>query len=109
MKSPSNAKIRRKGAVERLKAERVEAKLREVPGWDPRWQGLGIYRAWKFAQPGAARAYASYVSELADSVGQECSISKTGRTVTVTLFGPRVNGRRDFVDDFTFNFAKQLG
>ncbi len=102
-------KARRRGTVERLKAERVEAKLAEVPGWNPRWQGQGISRTWKFPQPGTARAYASYVSELADSLGQECSINKTGQTVAVTLFGPRINGRRDVVDDMTFNFAKQLG
>lgn len=107
-KSPES-KVRRKPTVDRLKAERVEAKLREVPGWDPRWNAQGISRAWKFAQPGTARAYASYVSELADAVGQECSVNKTGRTVAVTLFGPRINGRRDVVDDLTFNFAKQLG
>jgi pterin-4a-carbinolamine dehydratase len=108
-KAQPKARIRRPGPVDRLKAERVEAKLAEVPGWDPRWQGQGIFRAWKFAQPGTARAYASYVSELADSMGQECSVNKTGRTVAVTLFGPRINGRRDVVDDLTFNFAKQLG
>lgn len=108
-KAQPKTKVRRKGPVERLKAERVEAKLAEIPSWNPRWQGQGISRTWKFAQPGTARAYASYVSELADSLGQECSINKTGQTVAVTLFGPRINGRRDVVDDMTFNFAKQLG
>lgn len=102
-------KIRRRPDIDRLKAERVEERLKELPGWQSRRGGMSIERIKSFPTSRAARAYASYASELAESLGQFASVNHTVDQVILILYGPLVCGRRDVVADPSFALAKQLG
>ncbi|HEY9422480.1 MAG TPA: hypothetical protein VIW92_13775 [Thermoanaerobaculia bacterium] len=102
-------KIRRKPTIERLKAERVEERLKDLPGWRSLKSGIAIERIKSFPTSRAARAYASYASELAESLGQFASVNHTVDQVILILYGPLVCGRRDVVTDPSFALAKQFG
>ena len=90
---------------ERLKAERVQEKLRALPGWQLAVDGRGVHRVWDFADARVASAHAGFVNELAGAEGRAAEITLTGARVRVLLR----NRRRGTVPAALLEFAKVLG
>jgi pterin-4a-carbinolamine dehydratase len=90
--------------LSKLKPERIQEELAAMPGWRLTSKPRGIERLLGFPSPAAAGAYASFVSELADAVGQRCTVSKRGDEVTVLVYGrPRIG-----ITTSTLDFARRL-
>jgi pterin-4a-carbinolamine dehydratase len=95
---------------ERLKAERVQEKLRSMPGWKP-VKGLkgsqAVDRVREFSDPLMAAAWAWFIFLAAAQQRQHVEIGVNGFHVTVRLYGQI--GRRNGVALEDLDFAKQLG
>ena len=105
------SKLRRPPIKDELKAERVQEALRQgivsMPGWRLSPGILGIDRMTQFPSPRVAGAYAAFVAELADQVGQHCSVTWTGRQVTVAVLVPFRRGQSLNVKP-VLDFAQRL-
>lgn len=96
-------------AEERLKAERVQERLRqEAPGWRLINSGTGINRTREFPEARVAMAYASYVSVLATYLRLPVSVLLSGTRTVITLQGRR-RGKRRGVTDPMVDFAAAIG
>jgi pterin-4a-carbinolamine dehydratase len=86
----------------------VQEALVDLPGWNLVMGGRAIRRTHAFPGSRTARAYASYISELAQELGQTCSVAHTARQVTITLYG---NARRNrlWLIEPVLGFARFLG
>ncbi len=84
--------------VERLKAERIQAGLQQLPGWQLVGDGAGIARLFAVPSVRAGALFASLVAEVAGTGGQGLEITLRGNAVTVTLSTPQAGGitQRDF-------------
>lgn len=94
---------------QRLKAERVQVMLQELPAWKLREGGRSIDRAFQFPSPRVADAYASFVSAFASESGQAVNLDLNKGQVVVTLSGPRVKGRQLELNEEILTFARRLG
>jgi pterin-4a-carbinolamine dehydratase len=72
---------------EELKAERIQAALQELPGWELSAEGKAITRTFPVTASAsrALIAFAGYVTELAQYHGVEASLEVRLGGVTVTL------------------------
>jgi hypothetical protein len=100
-------KVRRKPPVMKLKAERVQEELAAM-GWKADPAVRTFARALKFPAARVAGAYAVYVSELAEKSGQPCSVTQSGKQVTVTLLSRSRKGRMGGWSKAVLAFAKRL-
>jgi pterin-4a-carbinolamine dehydratase len=94
----------------RLKAERVQLRLKRMPGWSLLAEGKAIDRVRQFESPLAAASYLMFASLLARQVGQPLRISQVGNTVVIALTG-RAKGpvaARGLTEE-VLDFAEQLG
>lgn len=103
------ARVRRKPAVDRLKAERVEEKLREAPGWQVASQGRAIDRVREFPTPEVAALFGAYAMGYAGVKKLPVTVNLAEKYVLVTLHARSPNGRFDGLTDALFEVAKQLG
>ena len=72
---------------EELKAERIQAALRELPGWALTAEGTALSRTFQVTVPASRPlvAFAGYVAELARYHGVEADLDVHLGGVTVTL------------------------
>lgn len=84
--------------TEPLKAERIQAGLAQLPGWQLVGDGAGIARLFAVPSVRAGALFASLVAEVAGSGDQGLEITLRGNAVTVTLSTPQAGGvtQRDF-------------
>ena len=52
-----------------MKAERIQSKMIEAPGWKTRPNGIAIFRTYTFPNFRAALAFVYFVGELAEAMG----------------------------------------
>lgn len=71
--------------VDKLKAERVELKLKKMPKWQLQRNGSTLSRRLRFATPGAALAFAGLVTSLADRAGLRPRIQLEGGEMHLSL------------------------
>lgn len=76
----------------RLKAERVEERLKRMPDWKLASGGRAITRLRELPSPAAAVAYVAYVASLADAQRQAVTLNLDSVQVSVTLSGPAKRG-----------------
>lgn len=76
----------------RLKAERVEERLKRMPDWKVASGGRAITRVRELPSPTAAVAYVTYVASLADAQRQAVTLNLDSVQVSVTLSGPAKRG-----------------
>lgn len=93
----------------RLKAERVQNKLRAMPSWTPVLEGRAIHRVHAFPQPQVAAWYAGYLTQHAAAARVPATVSLAGRQVSVTLHGPTTRRSKGELTDEVLDFAVQLG
>lgn len=71
--------------LDKLKAERVELKIKQMPEWQLQRNGSMLSRRLRFATPGAALAFAGLVTSLADRAGRQPRIVLSGSEVHLSL------------------------
>src|SRR5262245_10674247 len=89
----------------RLKAERVQEKLRAMPGWRLVPGGRAIDRLREFPDPPSAVAYAGFLAEIASRSRQPIGIDLVGSRVGITLWTKPEHGRRVGLNEAVLNFA----
>ena len=92
----------------RLKAERVQVRLAQMPGWTLLAEGAAIDRVRKFQDPLVAASYLAFASLLARQAGQPLQISVTGGIIVMALTG-RTKGTGKGITDAVLDLAGQLG
>jgi pterin-4a-carbinolamine dehydratase len=100
--------VTRNQAEERLKAERVQLRLKRLPGWRMPAEGKAIDRVRKFADPLVAASYLAFAALLARRAGQPLRLSLVGSTIVIALTG-RSKGAAKGLTDEVLDLAEQLG
>jgi pterin-4a-carbinolamine dehydratase len=100
--------VTRNQAEERLKAERVQLRLKRMQGWKMLAEGKAIDRVRQFKDPLVAASYLAFASLLARQAGQPLRISANGGTIIVALTG-RSKGPNKGITDEVLDLADQLG
>lgn len=95
-------------AQQRLKAERVQSRLRRMSGWNLQSGGKVIDRVRKFPDPLVAASYLAFAALLARQSEQRLWVSVHGSTITVTLPGRATRGAEGITED-VLDLAEQLG
>jgi pterin-4a-carbinolamine dehydratase len=90
----------------RLKAERVQEKLRAVPGWRLRTGGKVADRVREFQDARVAAAWAQFVNLYAERAGVPTDVTVAGARVLVTV---RDRVYRGALSDAVLDFVKVLG
>jgi pterin-4a-carbinolamine dehydratase len=97
-------------AEKRLKAGRVQSRLKRMQGWSMLAEGKAIDRVRNFESPLVAASYLMFASLLARQVGQPLRVSQVGNTVIIALTGRSkgpVPGRG--LTEEVLDLAEQLG
>jgi pterin-4a-carbinolamine dehydratase len=92
-------------AQQRLKAERVQLRLKQMPSWKVQSGGKVIDRVRQFPDALTAASYLAFAALLARQSGQRLWASVHGSTITVTLPGRAKAG----LTEETLDLAEQLG
>lgn len=93
----------------RLKSERVEERLRQMPGWKLLPGGRAIDRVRDLATPEIAADYAAWVLKSAARLGRCVGVRLIGdRYLSITLEGRSGSSRRS-LSEGDLDFAKCLG
>ena len=100
--------VSRNQAQERLKAERVQLRLKRMPGWKMLAEGKAIDRVRQFHDPLVAASYLTFASLLARQVNQPLRVSVVGSTVVLALTG-RAKGADRGLTEGVLDLAEQLG
>jgi pterin-4a-carbinolamine dehydratase len=93
----------------RLKAERVEARLKSVPGWALLPSGRSIGRVREFVKPAHAEAFALFVARLSLAQRHAVTIDLAPSQVVVTLHGPFNNDSTGRLTKAAFGLAAAIG
>jgi pterin-4a-carbinolamine dehydratase len=100
--------VTRNQAEERLKAERVQARLKRMQGWSRVAEERAITRVRKFEDPLVAAAYLAFASLQARQAKQPLRVSLVGGTIVLALTG-RTKGPDKGITDDVLDLAAQLG
>jgi pterin-4a-carbinolamine dehydratase len=100
--------VSRSQAQERLKAERVQLRLKRMQGWKMLAQGKAIDRVRQFPDPLVASSYLAFASLLARQVNQPLRVSVVGSTIVLALTG-RSKGPDRGITEGVLDLAEQLG
>lgn len=92
-------------AQQRLKAERVQLRLKQMPTWRVQSGGRVIDRVRQFPDALTAASYLAFAALLARQSGQRLWASVHGNTITVSLPGRAKGG----LTEETLDLAEQLG
>lgn len=96
-------------AQDRLKAERVQERLKRLPGWKLQPGGQAIDRVLEFPDGVVAAAFASFAATLATRSGQGLRLSVQGGQVLLVLPGrPRRRGGAKVTEEM-LDLAELLG
>ena len=93
----------------RLKAERVQLRLKRMPGWNLLHDGKSLDRARQFHQPEDAVDFANLVLRMASREAYPAQVHVDGKRVVLTLQGHSVTGDRGGITDKLLDFAASLG
>lgn len=96
------------GVQQRLRSERVELALRQLPGWKLVAAGKAIGRTWRFPEPQVAAAYVAYVANLAATVHQPVRMHLDGNVLSVTVSGINRNGNGEGLTRQVVQLAQNL-
>src|SRR5262245_48474134 len=88
----------------RLKAERIQLALTQLPGWSLSEAGLPIVRAYQLPTAQAALTLLCLIAEVARAQGHDAKQSVEGKRLTVTLTSPEAGG----VTEADLELARQL-
>ena len=91
-------------AQQRLQAERVQLRLKQMPSWRTQPGGRVIDRVRQFPDGLTAASYLAFAALLARQSGQRLTASVLGNTITVTL-----PGRSKGITEEILDLAEQLG
>jgi pterin-4a-carbinolamine dehydratase len=94
---------------DRLKAERVQLRLKRMPGWSLVHDGKSLDRARQFHQPDDAVDFATLVLRMAGREAYPAQVHVDGKRVVLTLQGHSVQGERGGITDNLLDFAASLG
>jgi|GEM_PF-2031433 len=100
--------VSRSRAQERLKSERVQLRLKRMPGWKLLAEGKAIDRVRQFHDPLVASSYLAFASLLARQVKQPLRVSVVGSTIVLALTG-RTKGQDRGITEGVLDLAEQLG
>ena len=102
--------VTRDHAEERLKAERVQSRLRRMQVWRSVAEGMAITRVRKFDDPQVAASYVTFASLLARKAQQPLQVSLTGGNIILVLTGRSQGPVKDRgLNDEVLDLAEQLG
>ena len=76
----------------KLKAERIQVQIQQLPGWHLARNSTAIARVFTVPNLRAATIFTAFVAEVAGGGDQDLEITVRGTAVTVTLTTPRVGG-----------------
>lgn len=96
-------KVRRRPIVERLKAERVEALVKAMRGWELTRRPSTIRRILAFQDARVAATYGSFVLELGGVESQDVNVTMRGKRLFVMI------SRRGGLAQADLDFAQKLG
>ena len=99
--------VTRNRATERLKAERVQTRLKRLAGWKLNAEGH-IDRLREFEDPQVAPAYLAFASQLARQAGQPLRVLTVGGVMVIALTG-RTKGTDKGITHEVLDLAEQLG
>lgn len=90
-----------------LKSERVQQRMKLLPGWKIRKDGAAMDRVRRYGDATSASGFASYVCKLAATHKQPVTVGLSGKQVVVTLTGhPVHNGG---INDNVLDLAEAIG
>jgi len=92
----------------RLKAERVQLRLKRMPGWRMQSGGKAIDRARQFPDALVAASYLAFAALLARQAGQPLRASVVGSTIVLALPG-RSTRPGEGITEEVLDLAEQLG
>ncbi|HYU31204.1 MAG TPA: hypothetical protein VEW48_03510 [Thermoanaerobaculia bacterium] len=95
-------------AEQRLKAERVQLRLKRMAGWKMLAQGKAIHRVRKFPDALVATSYLAFASLLSRQANQPLRVSVVGGTMVLALTG-RSKGPNRGITEEVLDLAEQLG
>jgi pterin-4a-carbinolamine dehydratase len=90
---------------ERLKAERVQERLKSMPGWRLAAGGKSLDRVRRFPNPRTAASFTAFLAHFVVGSGQLVGVELSGNHVAITL-RPRNRGG---LTEGTLDFAQALG
>jgi len=93
----------------RLKAERVQLRLKQMPGWALALKGKAIDRAREFRHEEDAVDYATLVLRMASRERHPVRVQIAGKSILVTLHDHLGQGARGGITDKLLDFAARLG
>jgi hypothetical protein len=94
---------------ERLKAERVQLRLKRMPGWGVALQGRGIDRVKDLGTAESAADYAGFVLRKAARESQVVRVELRGTRLVITVIGLPHLGARGGITENLLDFAVTLG
>ncbi len=94
---------------QRLKAERVQEELKSMPGWKLLPDGKGIDRLRDFPDMTVAATYVGFAEMLAGRCKLPLSVYMHDGQVLLTVRGPKGHGRYGRVNEAVIELARQLG
>jgi len=89
---------------ERLKAERVQSRLKGMPGWRLAAGGKAVDRLRQFPNPRVAADFAGFLAQFASHTGQPVGVELAGQRLTIT-----VRARGSGLTEAVLDFAQALG
>jgi hypothetical protein len=95
-------------AQQRLKSERVQLRLKRMPGWRMQPGGRAIDRVRQISDPLAAALYLAFAGVLARQSNQPLRVLMTGSTICVALTGRSASPGDGLTND-VLDLAEQLG
>lgn len=93
----------------RLKAERVQLRLQQMPGWALTLKGKAIDRAREFLREEDAVDYATLALRMASRERYPVGVQIAGKSILVTLHDHPGRGARGGITDKLLDFAACLG
>jgi pterin-4a-carbinolamine dehydratase len=93
----------------RLKAERVQLRLQQMPGWGLTLQGKALDRAREFKHEEDAVDYATLALRMASRERYPVRVQIAGKSILVTLHDHPRQGVRGGITDKLLDFAASLG
>jgi len=92
---------------DRLKSERVQSRLKRMPGWRMQKGGKSIDRVRSFPDGTSAALYLAYSAVLAREANLPLRASMQGTTLAIALPGSSKNA--GIVNDDVLDLAERLG
>lgn len=90
-----------------LKSERVEQRMKLLPGWKIRKDGTAMDRVRRYGDATSAAGFAGFVCKLAATHKQPVTVGLAGKQVVVTLTGHRVHNGG--INDNVLDLAEAIG